>query len=352
MKKLAIALVLALVASLAFGTVALADVELYAKGDSTAEWSDEEAKFGDYSAKLSMRGGWWDSPNNNAEVQISIAGNPKISDITGWSYWTISPDKYTVPIELNLDTTGAGEIDKVLYATSAGTTPDGWFEVDQDTGHWWYGRGSPDNWAELQSWVDSHYADATLVRVDLGYGPLGSNQAIDAYVDGFTLNGFTYTFEPPPPKPKPKPKPDDNDQFNIPGQFDVILCSTAYYHSYKWEGGYRDGKILRDNLSQVCKSNGDYYRLDIPAGTEITSYGYGIWGLRMRVDGFGEITFNPKNIQFSEECSVSKGVDDEWVEVVSFTEIADGKAIQVEEFVPMGIYPGCYTITNSVIDAS
>ena len=180
-------------------------VEPVAIGDSTAEWTDEEAKFGDYSVKLSMRGGWWDWPNNNAEVQIGITGSPKISEVDSWSYWTISPDKYTVPIELNLDTTGDGGIDKVLYATVAGDTPEGWFEVNQDTGHWWYGAGSPDNWAELQSWVNERYPDATLPRVDLGYGPLGSNQAIDAYVDDFTLNGNIYAVEPEEEEPKPEP---------------------------------------------------------------------------------------------------------------------------------------------------
>jgi len=173
-------------------------VELNAVGDSTATWTTEEKYAGDYSVKLSMRGGWWDEPNNNAEVQISITGNPKISEIGSWSYWTISPDKYTVPIELNIDTTGDGEIDKVLYATKAGDTPEGWFEVNQDTGHWWYGAGSPNNWAELQSWVNERYPDARLVRIDLGYGPLGSTQAIDAYVDDFTINGVIYELEPAP----------------------------------------------------------------------------------------------------------------------------------------------------------
>jgi len=192
-------------------------VELVDIGDSTATWTTEQAKFGSYSAKLSMRGGWWDSPNNNAEVQISITGNPKISDITSWSYWTISPDKYTVPIELNLDTTDDGEIDKVLYATVAGDTPVGWFEVNQDTGHWWYGAGSPDNWAELQSWVAEHYTDATLVRIDLGYGPLGSNQEIDAYVDDFTLtvNSTSTTYE---LEPAPATKADILKDSGVPGK--------------------------------------------------------------------------------------------------------------------------------------
>lgn len=171
-------------------------VELQAKGDSSIGWTTGENKFGDYSVKLSMRGGWWDEPNNNAEVQISITDNLKISEIDNWSYWVIAPDSYTVPIELNIDTTGDGEIDKVLWATKAGDTPEGWFEVNQDTGHWWYGVGSPDSWAELQSWVNERYPDAGLVRVDLGYGPLGSNQAIDAYVDDFTINGVIYELEP------------------------------------------------------------------------------------------------------------------------------------------------------------
>ncbi|MBA7575496.1 hypothetical protein ES708_17326 [subsurface metagenome] len=176
-------------------------LQLYSIGDSTAEWTTEEKYSGDYSVKLMMKGGWWDSPNNNAEIQIFIAGNPKISDIDSWSYYLKTAClgdiwKYKPPVELNLDTDGDGEIDKVLYATDA-TNPTGeWEEWNQDTGHWWYGVGSPDNWAELQSWVSEHYPNATLVRVDLGYGPLGSNREVTAYVDDFTINGTIYELEP------------------------------------------------------------------------------------------------------------------------------------------------------------
>lgn len=172
-------------------------LHLNSVGDSTAEWTTDESYSGSYSAKLIMKGGWWNEPNNNAEVQIFIAGNPKIKDINSWSYYfkTAYPD-YKTPVELNLDTDGDGEIDKVLYATDAEDATGDWEEWNQDTGHWWYGPGSPDNWAELQSWVAEHYPNATLVRVDLGYGPLGSNQEIIAYVDDFTIDGTTYELEP------------------------------------------------------------------------------------------------------------------------------------------------------------
>jgi hypothetical protein len=227
-------------------------VEIYSIGDSKAEWSTEEKHEGDHSVKLLMRDGWWDTPNNNAEVQIYITGNPKISDIDNWSYWVIAPDKYTVPIELNIDTTGGNEINKVLYATKAGNTPSGWFEFNQDSGHWWYGSGSPDNWEELKNWVNTNYSNATLVRVDLGYGPLGSNTSIDAYVDDFKLDGVSYSIEPEPVKPPPvepepeeeieKPKPIPIDKLPV-GRYEATSSgfTTLFYNRLLQRPPEQDG---------------------------------------------------------------------------------------------------------------
>lgn len=284
MKNLAIALVLALIALLAFGTVALAG----------EPWDVEDPCV---AANEDFINGW--------------GSDDGVYDTTGgvqeWAYTNLPNEGYSLYRD---DVTDTGNLDTAAILTFTPGKVDlpiqGEYH-DCPTGVYWkMGAASPDTWY----WATE---------------PRGYN--------------------------KPAPKPSKENLFYNAGQFDVILCSTAYYGSYKWEGGYLDGKILRDDLSQVCKSNGDYYRLDIPAGTEITSYGNRVWGLRMRVSLYGEITFNPKNIQFSNVCSVSKGVDDEWVEVVSFTEIAGGEAIQLDESAPASIYPGSYTIANNVVAA-
>ena len=61
-------------------------------------------------------------------------------------------------------------------------------------------NGSGYDW--LQSWaeVQADYGTATVLRVDLGFDPLGSTEAVTAYVDDFTLTvdgtATTYALEP------------------------------------------------------------------------------------------------------------------------------------------------------------
>ncbi len=110
------------------------------------------------------------------------------------------------------------------------------------------------------------------------------------------------------------------------GKFDVVVCTWDSYQTYKWEGGYTDGKILGKAVSQIGKGNGGYYRLDIPVGTEISNHGSRVDGVKLWVNQFGGPRFTMgKNMQFSNECSISRLVDGEWVVIVAFTEITDGK---------------------------
>lgn len=203
MKKFLIGFIVFSLVLFIFPAVASANpgVELYATGDSTAEWTDEEVKVGSYSAKLTMPAGTgW--VNDNAEVRIVIPGAPKISEIAGWSYWVIAPDKYTVPIEFYIDTNNDGKYDKIIIGQKTGGTPEGWFEVDKDYLSMYMTWKNGYEWLRNWSKVQEKYGDATLLRVDIGYGSLGSNEAITAYVDDFILNNVTYVFEPPLPETK------------------------------------------------------------------------------------------------------------------------------------------------------
>jgi len=171
-------------------------IELVATGDSTATWTTEEAKFGDYSAKLTMPAGTgW--VNDNAEARIAISDVPTLSDVTGWSFWAKGLDAYYVPIEFYIDTDGDGTVDKIIVGQKMGSMTSEWVELNQTNMSMYMTWKDGYEWLWNWSKVQSKYGDATLLRVDIGYGSLGSNEAVTAYVDDFTLNDTTYVFEPP-----------------------------------------------------------------------------------------------------------------------------------------------------------
>lgn len=266
-KNFLVAAILALIAVMAFSSAALAaePIELWAEGDSAAEWTDEEAKVGDYSVKLSMRGSWW-KPDNNAEIRISISDSPKISEITGWSYWTIAPDKYTTPIEFYVDTNDGGEYDKIIAGTKTGATPEGWFQVDKDYPSCYMTWKNGYEWLFNWDKVAEKYGDATLSRVDIGYGSLGSNEAVTAYIDDFTLNGTVYSFEPPPPPPPPPPPAPgpapgaggaDNGEPSPPERLRIELPNAIAYFDYCGNATGED-IVFGDGVWQIQIPKGTY----------------------------------------------------------------------------------------------
>ena len=115
------------------------------------------------------------------------------------------------------------------------------------------------------------------------------------------------------------------------GQFLVVMCGS--WQNYSWVEGWQQGTTLAEPVSQVgtCyASPGTTYKLEIPAGTEIT--GYYSWGgipLKAHFIRFsiveGQLHFSP-NLKLSQPATLYKLVDGEWVEVLSFTQVLNGKA--------------------------
>ena len=245
MKRKIFSILFALVLVLTLGLVTAVPVsanpggiELVAIGDSTAEWTTEQAKVGSYSAKLTMPAGTgW--VNDNAEVRIPISASLKISEITGWSYWTMAPDKYTTPIEFYVDTNNDGEYDKIIAGTKIGATPEGWFQVDKDYLSCYMTWKNGYEWLTTWDKVVAKYGDATLLRVDIGYGSLGSNQAVTAYIDDFTLNDTTYVFEPLPIEVEIDIKPgSDPNSINLKskGVIPVAILTTPDFDATTVDG--------------------------------------------------------------------------------------------------------------------
>jgi len=114
------------------------------------------------------------------------------------------------------------------------------------------------------------------------------------------------------------------------GQFLVIVCGPPFYSGYKWVEEWQHGKTLAEPVSQVgtcCASPGTEYKIEIPAGTVVSGYypGQGrVIHLEVKCVG-GQLYFSP-NLKLSQPATLYKLVDGEWVEVLSFTQVLNGKA--------------------------
>lgn len=185
------------------------NIILKATGDGVIKWTTETAAVGNSSVKMILPTGC--GSGNNTEVQIDISKqNLKLKDMN-WSYWTLTPqgfESYALPVEFYADINEDGTADKIIAGNilkKSVPKTDEWYQMTPDL---WknYGGGfyvwkedgtgfnffvGSDPWAAaLNIW-----GEAKIVRVDLGYGHLGSNEAIIAYVDDLTINGTIYTLE-------------------------------------------------------------------------------------------------------------------------------------------------------------
>lgn len=114
------------------------------------------------------------------------------------------------------------------------------------------------------------------------------------------------------------------------GQFLVIMCGHSSHKGYNWVEGWK-GKTLAKPVSQICHYcfNGfsAYFKLEIPEGTVVEGYynSQRVQHLEFSIVE-GEYCFSPANINFSQPVVLYQGIDGEWVEVLKFTQVLNGKA--------------------------
>ena len=116
------------------------------------------------------------------------------------------------------------------------------------------------------------------------------------------------------------------------GRFVVILCPSST--ECGWVEGWVSGKTLACSVSLIgtcCVQSSSWqaitYKIEIPEGTVVSGYypGQGrVIYLEIKVVD-GQLHFSP-NLRLSQPATLYKLVDGEWVEVLSFTEILNGKA--------------------------
>lgn len=284
MKKLVIALVLAVVVVMGFGAPALAaePIELQGSNGGTAEWSDEDAAVGDHSVKLDWPAPYRDADNNYIVPRASVAITPDdgltVGDVSSWSYWAKAPKSYAPNLTFYTDTVADGNSDTTITAWPKNDPPnaDVWTQIDETTIGGYQGAyviwGSKPYPSYKFDWsaVQGSYGDAEILNLLIGKGVIGTNEDITAYVDDFTLNGAVYTFEPPPP---PAPK-----VFVYPyhgARLNVVLPNAHKLFEYH-------GKAIGVDFSDGI------WRIQIPHGTWVVGSNGG-QPIRLTVDDNGQI---------------------------------------------------------------
>jgi hypothetical protein len=182
-------------------------------------WTDATKAVGDWSAKL-----YWPGSGGYAQARVfpTVAGVSTVSDVNSWSYWAKAPENYVPNLSFVLDDpdiTNDGPIySGVGYDTVATIWPsnsgngDNWIKFDSSQSLsftvWTNAYGSGPimksmTWAEFKApwsqWGNNFdFSNASLLRMNLGKGVIGTNTTVTAYVDDFALNNHTYSFEPVP----------------------------------------------------------------------------------------------------------------------------------------------------------
>ncbi len=343
-KAIAIALALAVVFTLCLSTTALAweDFEFSEADGATAEWSDETSAVGDYSVRLDWPAPYRDADDNyivpGASVVITDFPNLTIGDVDSWSYWVYAPKSYAPNLAFYTDTVGDESSDTSISAWPTNTPDSEWFLIDETTiggyqGAYVVWSSNPwPSWKFDWSAVQGSFDEAEILNMLIGKGVIGTNRDLMVFVDDFTINGITYSFEPPPPPP-PKPAltcASEGDWYY--GCFMVKIFNDNSYEDYNWSGIPRD--TLTEPVEQVAtfyNFNGrTTYKLMIPEGTTIKGY-YGNWAwyLEFRIIE-GQFHFSP-NLTLSQPASLYELVDGEWEEILTFNTVLSGKASLVTD---------------------
>jgi len=111
-----------------------------------------------------------------------------------------------------------------------------------------------------------------------------------------------------------------------PDRFVVTVAGNR--HEWHWEGGFRDGRVLRDEVKQAGTVNGCSLLLVIPDGTivnEDIARGY-----NLRFNYYHDritVKTEPSTLTFSQTGTLYRLVDGDWEEVASFTELSNGQQL-------------------------
>jgi len=181
-------------------------------------WTDATSAVGTWSAKL-----YWPGSGGYAQARVfpAPAGVSTVSSVTSWSYWAKAPLNYVPNLSFVLDDpdisnngpmySGLGYDTVVtVWPTNYGSLADTWQQILSGASlpyTVWTNAysGGPImktmTWSEFKNpwsqWGNNFdFSNATVLRMNIGKGVIGTNTTITAYADDFVLNNHTYSFEP------------------------------------------------------------------------------------------------------------------------------------------------------------
>ena len=117
----------------------------------------------------------------------------------------------------------------------------------------------------------------------------------------------------------------------LSGVFWVEVFNFSGFDTFKWDEWGSFDRVLAEPVVAYNRVNGLICTLYIPEGTHLSypnrPYTL-VTNLFVEKDDYGEIYFEPGNMDFSQECGLKLAYADGTVEVITFTQIRDGLPVE------------------------
>jgi hypothetical protein len=195
------------------------DITTMQGSGGTFSWTDSTSAAGNWSAKLD-----WPGSGGYAQARVfpTPAGVTTVSSVNSWNYWANAPEDYIPNLGFVLDDPDISNNGPIYSGTGYDTVATIW-PTNDNLGNTWLNFTSNQSlsyivwtnanssgpvmktmtWSEFKNpwsqWGNNFdFSNATVLRMNIGKGVIGTNQTITAYADDFVLNSHTYTFEPVP----------------------------------------------------------------------------------------------------------------------------------------------------------
>lgn len=172
----------------------------------------------------------------------------------------------------------------------------------------------------IYSWSESVWLDSDGIYNVLSYGSAYSQWWNLIFLSGHSSSDkcdlFSFRVEPV-----------DTDVLGgEAGRFVVMAFDYRYFQGTRWQGGWdADPQITKEDTSVVGQHKGIQFKIEIPAGTEVSLPGGArVTSLILNPD----LSFSPSQMDFDQPVTVYVMDNGEWIKIMSFTSIRGGQPVQ------------------------
>ncbi len=195
------------------------DITTMQGSGGTFPWTNSTSAAGNWSAKLD-----WPGSGGYAQARVypTPAGVTTVSSVNSWSYWAKAPEDYIPNLSFVLDDPDISNNGPIYSGTGYDTVVTIW-PTNNNLGDTWLQSTSSQSleyivwtnayssgpimkemtWSQFENpwsqWGNNFdFSNATVLRMNISKGVIGTNQTIITYADDFVMNSYTYSFEPVP----------------------------------------------------------------------------------------------------------------------------------------------------------